>query len=259
MGRLPGVNSRLNARGTYTCIEPTMTHFEVLHENQSLPSGFDSYSLLLVPDESWPIRMGTEKMFELASRFKAFGDALGSAHLASWPYHGFQLGHSKMMDYEVCSLVFSFTGSEVDLQDFIAKQSCHQVAKEELGGGYHLERARQLCALYDLSFNKGPYVAFFSKNPHVPTVWSRHDAWKDPKEPDAPSQPDFVLQFGGRSYEDAIHLLNSFEFELLRGRQTFTSLSLLQIRLTLVEICRRLVSGMKTSLEIVKLGKDILG
>src|SRR5258706_14550556 len=113
--------------------DPSMTHIEVLHENQSLPSGFDSDSLLLVPDDSWPIRMGTERMFELASRFKAFGDALGSEHLASWPYHGFQFGHSKMVDYEVCSLVFSFAGVEADLQTFIAKQSRHSIAKKELG------------------------------------------------------------------------------------------------------------------------------
>jgi len=238
-------------------MEPTMTHFEVLHENQSLPSGFDSYSLLLVPDNSWPIRMGTEKMFELASRFKAFGDALGSAHLASWPYHGFQMGHSKMMDYEVCALVFSIASSEVDLNDFIAKQSSHSIAKKELGGGYHIERARQLCALYDLSLNNGPYIVFFSENPHVPTVWSRHNAWRDPKDADAPTQPDFVLQFGGRSYDDAVYLLNSFEFELLSGRQRFTRLSLLQIRFMLAEICRKLVSGIKASLEIVKTAKDI--
>jgi hypothetical protein len=241
----------------FTCSELMMTHFEVLHENQGFPSGFDSYSLLLVPDKSWPVQVGAEKMFEIACRFKGFGNALGSKHLAAWPYHGFQMGHSKMMDYEVCSLVFSFVGSQEDLQGFIAKQSRLLSVEKRLDGGYHLERARQLCALYNLNLNKGPYVAFFEKRPHVPTTWSRHNAWPDPEDSSAPSQPDFVLQLGGHSYDDAVYLLNSLEFELLKGSRRFTNLRFTQIRMTLTDICKRSLSGVKASLEIVKAVKDL--
>ncbi|HEX5719275.1 MAG TPA: hypothetical protein VF179_24145 [Thermoanaerobaculia bacterium] len=236
-----------------------MTYFEVIHETQSLPSGFDSYSLLLFPDRAWPEQAGADTLFELASRFKAFGDSLGPTHLASWPYHGIQTGHQPRMDYEVCSLVYGFTTSQEELENFVAERSRELRTKRNLWGEYHLERARLLCALYDLSFTRGPYIAFFSKRPHVPTVWSRSLYGWYPEDTMAPSIPDFVIRFGGVEFTEAVTLLNALELELLSGRRRITKLKAFQAGMLLTQACKRIGSSLRSSLDLVKTAKEIVG
>jgi hypothetical protein len=235
-----------------------MTSFEVIHEDQSLPLGFATYSLLLIPDGAWPERVGAERMFELARRFKAFGEALGGYHLAAWPYHGLQQSHLKQMDYEVCALIYGFVKTQEELEHFVASRSDQLRAKKDLSGEYDTVRARHLCALYDLSFDKGPYIAFFRERPYVPATWSRSFYGQYPQNSSKPSKPDFVIQFGGADFLTAVSLLNALELELISGRERINRLKFSQLRLALMDACRQISSGAKASLEVLKAVKGIV-
>jgi hypothetical protein len=235
-----------------------MTSFEVIHEDQALPLGFATYSLLLIPDGAWPERVGAERMFELARRFKSFGEALGARHLASWPYHGLQQSHLKQMDYEVCALIYGFVKTQEELENFVANRSDQLRAKKYLSGEYDMVRARHLCALYDLSFDKGPYIAFFRERPYVPTTWSRSFYGRYPQNSSTPSKPSFVIQFGGADFPTAVSLLNALELELISGRERIARLRFSQLCLSLADVCRRISSSAKASLEMLKTVKEIV-
>lgn len=231
-----------------------MSIHEIITENQELPEDFSSYSLLLIPDSKWLEDTGINSSFQLFRRFKLFGDAIGPDHLAAWLYSGWG-SYGPRVDLEIYSAIYSLTNSERDVVKFIHQNGLRIEKGMHFSGGYDIVRAKYFCVIYGLSFNNGPYIAFFEKLPEVPVVLqapTRETMVTTGK----PSRPSFLLQFSGLNMNDVLAILNELEFEIIRGNVKTQRLKIQQIRSRLVHSCARVGDKFVKAIHVIKSVKE---
>lgn len=233
---------------------------EVVRIDEDLPDGYESYSLLLVPDQEWLGRVPVLEVYSLFNRFKQFGQAIGPRHLAAWFYAATMHGFGKHLDVAVFSAIHNLVSSPKELEEQVVARSGLPPNRNLDGtaGGYDILRAKQLCAALDLSFNKGPYVAFFTQKPDLP---SGHHQWltPGPRRRFRPRvRPSFLLCLGGLRFHDALSILNTLEKQLLSAEPQIMEPTLQQIGLRLAHIIRQLPARFSGVIEVIKSSKELL-
>jgi hypothetical protein len=233
-----------------------MSIHEIFTENQKLPKGFSSYSLLLIPDGKWLDDIGVRRSYQLFKRFKLFGDTIGPDHLAAWLYSGWG-SYGPLVDIEVYSAIYSLTSSEGQAVRSIYKNGLNRKKGMDFSGGYDIVRAKYFCAVYDLSFNHGPYIAFFDNLPNVPVI-TRAAMRGTMGSIDKPSKPSFLLQFSGISFNDVMAMLNELEFEIIRGKVNTKKLKMQQLKSRLVQSCTQVAEKFGKGIQLIKSVKEAI-
>jgi hypothetical protein len=143
---------------------------EIYFRGESIPSGFETYCVLLIPSDEWFGNAGMQNAFRLFAHFKRFGEMIGPSHLACWfcRYFG---GYAKGVDIDlVAALPVDVFGNEA-VTEFLRKRDVI-VTPEGPSPRYDIERARLICSDLGLPYGLGPYVAFFTSPPELPYYMS---------------------------------------------------------------------------------------
>lgn len=134
---------------------------EIIPESNEIPSGYDTYSILLIP-EMEALNLGnTDNIYKLFLRFKAFGESIGEKHLAAWFYHAGPGPYAFLEDREIFSAVYGLVESKENLVKFVSYET--RMAEQWMQNNkitYDIIRSRHFCARCGLDLNKGPYIAF---------------------------------------------------------------------------------------------------
>ena len=130
---------------------------DLIYDYQDVPTGYKTYSVLLVPDHRWFENVGFEKAFTFFQAFKSFGQILGDDHLACWFYCCF--GRRSPVDIDVIATIGGHIGSQEELAAMIAGGNP--------GIPYRTDTTTSNGAVglpsLDLEFHEGPYT-FSSRN-----------------------------------------------------------------------------------------------
>lgn len=233
-----------------------MSHHALLTENEDLPDGYDTYSLLLIPDWKWIHKAGEDRYYDLFKHFKMFGDAIGPRHLAAWLYNAQWGSYQKLVDLEAYSVIYGSVASRADA-DKLGLGNKFDPARH-IESGYDVIRAKYFCARCGLDFNSGPYIAFFEKKPCIPIVLHgfRHPNGELPKED--PTKPAFLIQFAGMSYKNVLSLLNDMEYQLIRDDLDTRKLQMGQLSLRIEHVCVKVGRVIGKTLRFIKDVKDIV-
>jgi hypothetical protein len=235
-----------------------MSHHALITDNQQLPGGYDTYSLLLIPDWKWLKNVGEERSYELFKHFKMFGDAVGPHHLAALLYNVYWGSYEKYVDKEAFSIIHGTVSSKSDAIKLALEGSFDPERINIARGGYDVIRAKYFCASYGLNFNDGPYIAFFEQKPDLPTVFYGPRHPEPTVSSENPTKPSFLIQFNGISFEHVLTLLNEMEYEIIRGDVDMRKLKASQFSLQLEFISKKIGKSIGKTIRVIKDVKDIV-
>ena len=190
---------------------------------------------ILSPDYDWFQKIPSAQEYELFRRFKVFGENIGKDHLAFWFYTTGRMNYGPLVDTVVTAVIEASLDSKEKVHQFITDT----FKGTDLGasrGGYDIRRARLLCALYDLAYGRGPYVAFYSQKPTLPS-WVHDPMGIQLVTKVVPTKPAAVLRFGGLSFERSLILLDELERHILALKQAHRELSWKQLWLRIDQWC----------------------
>lgn len=227
-----------------------MTYHETISERQDLPEGYESYSLLLIPDERWFEESSESRSFKVFGRFKSFGDSVGPNHLSAWFCYAFVGSYSRGLDLEVRGAVFEVVANSEGAGAILASRSVKIVKGHKLWASYDVRRAKHICASLGLGFNSGPYIAFFDQRPTLPVGPNTKGEFDCGKE--RPSKPTLVLKFNGMNLDDVLSAINELEFELLRGDVRANRLRATQLRKRLSNACKNVALKIGRTVKLLK-------
>jgi hypothetical protein len=194
-----------------------MGWMEVVPETLPIPNGYETYSLLLLPDYDW--LRSVEDPALLLDKFSRFGDIIGKQHLACWFYTSGRLGsgHELGVDLHLYAVLPAKVSTENELKKVLAKKRVKQRGK--LPVGVDVKRCRLICAMLGLPYSNSPYIAFFDQYPTLPELMVDHHAsLRDPYyvSHDAITRPKVVLSMGSLSINGFIELMDTLEQQILR-------------------------------------------
>lgn len=227
-----------------------MTRHEVIYQHQDLPTGYESYSILLIPDSAWFSTIPPTRAYDLFFRFKQFGEAIGSRHLAAWLYKDSL--SMRGYDLDIFAAISAPARSEDDVRRVLSDVPALREHVTRLHGRYDVIRAKYFCALYKLPFGAGPYIGFFEQRPVLPILCRKYSGSTGEPEPKTATKPAFLLKFGGLAFEDMLALLNQLEYGLVRGHSRAGLLKLQQVALRIEGLCKRLTGTAKASVDLIK-------
>lgn len=230
----------------------------IVNQHEDIPTGYDTYSILLVPDEKWFGEAGIETGFRLFSQFKRFGDMIGDKHLACWFNRSFIGSYSKLTDLEFIAAIPADIVSARAVSDFI-RTKCQ--LPEDHGSPsmqYDVARARLICTKLKISYNKGPYVAFYSKYPTLPYYEIDSDEFGSHGtvvcNEEHHVSPACVLKFGGVRFDRALNLLDLLEQDLIRSNPGILKLQYEQLMFRIREFFH---AHGETVVEVIKAGAKL--
>ena len=122
-------------------------------------------------------------------------------------------------------------------------------------GYYDVQRAKYICAKFGLSFNDGPYIAFFEERPDLPVGPNTKSEFDGGFE--RTSKPALVLSLAGMDLNDALSTINELEFDLLRGDVRILRLSANQLRRRLSRACKNAASKVGRAAKILRDVRDL--
>ncbi|NCR75731.1 MAG: hypothetical protein GPI92_09035 [Microcystis aeruginosa K13-06] len=209
-----------------------MTQAEFYTSNQSIAEGYDSYTILLIPEFGW---LGDEEqqeskmdMDKVLQRFHAFGQAIGSKNLSCWFYEATVL--EKPM--EGC-YVHQVISEELTYNQVL--QRTRTKYYHVMSSSYDFKRAREYCDKFNLSYNYGPYIVYMERHP------------------DSVDKPNFIIKTNGLSTSQFIVLLNELEQSITTRNKKFRELRLKEI----FEYIKALfINGKEDIFKIVELIKN---
>ena len=233
---------------------------EVITETQEIPGGFESYSLLLIPDVRWLNNIGGQSTIDLFRRFQKFGETIGPHHLSAWLYvgGGFYGIDKDTVDVEVHSAVQGLLSSPKEADNYVLNGISYGKEVNAFHGGYDVMRAKYFCAYYGLNFNAGPYIAYFKDKPVVPFVYTELYRGRIRISEEQATKPSFLIRFGGMTLDDVISVLNDLEYEIIRGDPNVRVLELHQFARRLGHACQSVGDKLGKTVEIIKGVKEVL-
>jgi hypothetical protein len=203
-------------------------HMAVYNRDMEVQKGYDTYSVLLVPEYDWgniwlPRKDGNRVLKNrklLLKAFSRFGDIIGKKHLACWFYSSGRLGHGYefCVDLDVTAVLPAKASTEAQIKKVLARGDIRP--QGELNTSIDFKRSRLICAMLGLPYSGSPYVAFFDSYPAMPAVIVDHNT-SDPARAlwptyEAITQPKLVLSMKGLSLDGFTELLDQLEQQILR-------------------------------------------
>lgn len=169
---------------------------DIINETENIPDGFDSYTLLLIPEPEWLEREDSKiNIKKLFQRFHAFGTSIGERNLSLWFYSTYHYPdtHTRI------NIKAVVTGPEITYSQLIKKEKLEHYDGALMS--YDFGRARSYCDRYHLNYNKGPYIVYTEDHP------------------DSISKPEIILQLNGIATDQFIIILNKLEQSVRSGEK----------------------------------------
>ena len=239
-----------------------MSNYIYIHHSQDIPENFKTYSILLIPDKNWLDKIPNDDLLKIFNRFKEFGDIIGKDHAAAWLYTGFD-GGGDVSEHFIrhFHIYITYTIEAYrDIIPIIKSNSAISNIDDISNSMYDFLRAKYFCALVNLNFNKGPYVAFFDKKPNLPIVFRDYNTGSFKVDNvNNLVKPSFVIQFEGLNVDEFIAAINTLEFEILRSKEDMKQLRFRQRIRTIIQNSKSISSNIVKSIKFINEVKTSIG
>ena len=170
---------------------------DIINESEAIPTDYDSYTLLLIPELEWLEREDSKiNIKKLFQRFHAFGNSIGERNLSLWFYSSYHYPDSRTR----VNIKAVITGPQITYSQLIKKENLKHYDGALMS--YDIERAKGYCDRYNLNYNKGPYIIYTESHP------------------DTTLKPEIILRLNRIPTDIFVRILNLLEQAIRTGEKS---------------------------------------